>query len=207
LLAVLRARAYQYMTPVQAAIIGALITFCGSALAAVINLLRERSDRRRWERELQLEEKRIDHERNRWAIELTRERELELFRQRILAYPSLMDALEPLGEQGEKQITEVELDALAEKLNSFGYGAAGLYMLPDTRRTLFILRDRCRSRADGKTSIEEIRRVRTDLIERMRRDLNLESIWRDLDSLLEHNRRTARSHADAKGGSLRDAAP
>ena len=46
----------------QAAVIGALFTFFGALLTILMNFYRERSEREKWRRTLELEERKIKHE-------------------------------------------------------------------------------------------------------------------------------------------------
>lgn len=88
------------------------------------------------------------------------------------------------------QLTESQALELADRLNQWAYGEPGLYMLPDTRTAMFVLRDRLVRFARKRITAEELLRgPRTDLVELMRRDLNHDwSEWREFKPLIELNR-------------------
>lgn len=164
---------------VQVAMIGGLFALFATVLTILTNRYQE-----------QLERRRVRHEENRWALELNNARELELHRMRLRTYPEVFAVLGRLSDYNIRQLSEEELLAAAAQLNGWGYGEAGLCMLPDTRTALLILRDRVLQLARKTMSYEEfLRGPRTDLVELMRRDLNHDwSEWRDLKPLIELNR-------------------
>jgi hypothetical protein len=137
-----------------------------------------------------VEERRVRHEEIRWALDLNNQREIELHKMRLQSYPEVFAALGRLSDYNIRQLDEQALLDLAERLNACGYGEAGLCMLPDTRTTLFIVRDRVLQLARKTLSYEEfLRGPRTDLVELMRRDLNHDwSQWREYKPLIELNR-------------------
>jgi hypothetical protein len=120
-------------TTLKIALIGALFTFFAALLTALMNFYKERFEKEKWRRTMQLEEQRFNHEKNRWALELTNLREMELFKQRFQEYPALFGALAAVSSHNLKGFTPEKSLELANKLNELGYGKAGLCMLPDTR--------------------------------------------------------------------------
>lgn len=183
---------------IQAAIIGALFTFFGALLTTLINYYRERSERERWRRTFELEEQRARHEEIKWALDLNNQREIELHKMRLRTYPEVFAALGRLSQHTIDQLTEGQIRELADRFNEWGYGEAGLCMLPDTRDAIFVLRRSLVKFADKKISPEELMAgPRTDLIELMRRDSNHDwSRWRGFKTLTEVNRERVRKMLD-----------
>lgn len=176
------------------------LAFAASITAAVLTLLRDRSERLRHRLQLQLDRRRFRQERRRWRVEFTRDREQALFQERLRSYPQLLVALGALGEQRARRISLRRLRQLADELNRLGYGPAALAMLPDTRRALFVLRDRCRKLKPDSPEFEGLLAARTDLIELLRRDLNHSSIWRQTDHLLEKDQRILLARRGKRAG-------
>ena len=174
----------------KVALIGALFTFFAALLTALVNFYKERFEKEKWRRTMELEEQRFNHEKNRWALELTNLREMELFKQRFHEYPELFALLATLSSHNLQGFKPEKALTLADKLNGLGYGKVGLCMLPDTREAIFILRDYLKAFAATRlTDAEMMISPRTDLIELMRRDLSHDrSRWRDYKSLIEINR-------------------
>lgn len=166
-------------------LIGAVTTISAAILTAVVHFFRERSEREKWKRTLELEERRIVHEENRWALELNHHRELELFKMRLKTYPEIFAALEQISHYHQDEITDEIVRALADKLNNWGYSDAGLCMLADTRKALFSMRKNLVKFLRNEMDKEEIMHgARQDLIELMRRDLNHSwSLYREFDPL------------------------
>jgi hypothetical protein len=174
---------------IQVALIGALFTFFAALLTTLVSVYRERFEKLKWTRTFDLEERRFNHEKNQWALELTNLREMELFKQRLQEYPELFTDLGALSSHNLGALTPGKALTLADKLNEFGYGKAGLCMLPDTRQAVLILRNSLKA-FDAGQNIETIKDPRTNLLELMRRDLSHNrSIWRDYESLLDVNRK------------------
>jgi hypothetical protein len=140
-------------------------------LAAVISYYRERSEQAKWHRTLDLEERRIRHEENKWVLELNNQRELELHKMRLRTYPEVFAALGLLSHYHIAELTADRALQLADRLNQWGYGEQGLCMLPDTRDALLVLREYLEALAQGHVGVNDIMAgPRTDLIELMRRD-------------------------------------
>lgn len=133
-----------------------------------------------------LEAQRIDHERQRWLLELHSKFEDKLYNLRLKGYVPILASLELLSHYRIHDSTSEQLRDLASKMNSWGYGPAGLCMSGATRDSLFALRFKLIDYIDGKIDAETLMaESRTDLIELMRRDLNHStSTWRNLPSLL-----------------------
>jgi hypothetical protein len=197
---------------IQVALIGALFTFFAGLLTAIVSLYRERLEKQKWARTIALDEQRFNHEKNGWALELTNLREMELFKQRLQEYPELFADLAALSSHRLGDLTPGKALALADKLNEYAYGQAGLCMLPDTRQAITILRNSLKgfgAGQDQKTKskpwppeIEAIMRPRTDLLELMRRDLGHGgSIWRDCKPLIELNSELVRAVNEKLAGS------
>ena len=53
---------------IDIALTGALLTFFASVFATLVNYFRERSEKQKWKRTLDIEERRIKHEENRWVV-------------------------------------------------------------------------------------------------------------------------------------------
>lgn len=174
----------------QAAIIGALFTFFGALLTILMNFYRERSEREKWRRTLELEERKIKHEENKWTLELNNQRELELMKSRLSSYPEVFASLGKLSHHNIKSLSRENILELSDKFNSYGYGLSGLCMLPDTRDAAFVLRDYLKLFADKRVNDYDVMGgPRTDLIELMRRDLSHDrSVWRDYKPLIQINR-------------------
>lgn len=66
----------------QIALLGTLFTFFLALITALVNFFRERSERERWRRTLELEEQRLKHEENKWALDLYMQREFEISQKR-----------------------------------------------------------------------------------------------------------------------------
>ena len=174
---------------VQVALIGALFTFFASLIAYLVNAFHERSEKEKWQRTLELEERRIKHEENKWALELNNQRELELHKMRLRTYPEIFAALEQISHYHQDKLTDKVVKDIAGKLNQWGYSEAGLCMLPDTREALFELRRNLDKFLQKEMTKEEIMHgARQDLIERMRRDLSHNwSLFRKLKTLTDEN--------------------
>jgi hypothetical protein len=180
---------------VQIAILGTLFTFFAALLATLVNFYHERSEREKGRRMLELEERRIRHEENKWALELNNWREMELYKMRLRTYPEIFSSLERLSMEHLPHLSENEVIELVDKLNKWGYGEAGLCMVGDTRDAIWVLRDFLKLFVQKKVSDIEIRGgPRTDLIELMRRDLSHDpSKWRDYKPLIAINRERIRA--------------
>lgn len=174
---------------VQVALVGAILTFFAGLIAAIVNFFHERSEKEKWQRTLEIEERRIKHEENKWALELNNQRESELHKMRLRSYPEIFAALELLSHYHQNEINEGTVTALATKLNRWGYDEAGLCMLPDTREAIFALRRHLEKYLRKEINAEEVMHgPRTDLIELMRRDLNHNwSVWRQFKTLTDDN--------------------
>lgn len=171
------------------ALTGALLTFFASAFATLVNYFRERSEKQKWKRTLDIEERRIKHEENRWSLELNSQREMELYKIRLRTYPEVFALLEKLSHYHIEQFDEKYLKDIAEQLNRFGYGDVGLCMLADTHETVFDLRRHIEKYLRQEITVKELLRgPRNDLIELMRRDLNHSwSVWQDIKPLMDIN--------------------
>lgn len=196
---------------VQVALIGTAFTLFAAILTTIVNFFRERSEREKWQRTLEferlkwertvelerekwkrtveLEERRIKHEENKWILELNSQRELELHKMRFRTYPEIFAALEQLSHYRIDSLNESEIQEFMDKVNLWGYGEAGLCMLPDTRDAVFNLRFNLKQYLDKKISARDLMRgARTDLIELMRRDLSHNwSTWRQFETLTGQN--------------------
>ncbi len=177
---------------IQIALISAVLTFFAAVLATIVNFYRERSENLRWQRTLQLEERRVKQEENKWLLELNSQREMELHKIRINTYPELFTTLSELSRHNVHKLTEDRMLELADKINKYGYGDAGLCMLTDTREAIFALRRSLVKLADKEIDIEEIigpNGTCTKLVELMRRDLSHNwSLFVEFKSLTELNR-------------------
>jgi predicted component of type VI protein secretion system len=83
---------------IQAAIISAIVAFFAALLTALVSYFRERSEREKWKRTLELEERRIKNEEYRRTLELNNLREIELHKVRLRTYPEVFSALTKLSE-------------------------------------------------------------------------------------------------------------
>jgi hypothetical protein len=181
---------------VQAAIISAIVAFFAALLTALVSYFRERSEKEKWRRTLELEERRVKNEEYKWTLELNNQREIEVHKVRLRAYPEVFGALTKLSSYNLGQFDEKLAQELADKFTEWGYGEAGLCMLPDTRDALFALRQILIGFLDKNISKEEAihllsgtQSIRIDLIELMRRDFNHEwSQWRNIKPLIDMNR-------------------
>jgi hypothetical protein len=174
---------------VQVALIGALFTFFAGLLATIVNFFHERSEKEKWKRTLELEERRLRYEENKWALELNSQREQELHKLRLKTYPEIFAALEIISHHHQDKLTDDVVRELADKLNGWGYAEAGLCMLSDTRKSLFDVVDKLRAFLRKEITSEDLRHgARQDLIERMRRDLSHNwSLYRNLQTLTDKN--------------------
>lgn len=174
---------------IDIALTGALLTFFASVFATLVNYFRERSEKQKWKRTLDIEERRIKHEENRWSLELNSQREMELYKVRLRTYPEVFALLERLSHYHIEQFDEKYLKGIADRLNEFGYGDVGLCMLADTHETVFDLRRHIEKYLRQEIDIKELLRgPRNNLIELMRRDLNHSwSVWQDIKPLMNIN--------------------
>jgi hypothetical protein len=124
---------------------------------------------------------------------------------RLRAYPPVFADLKKLSHFPDRLYSRDDLMSLTEDVNSWGYGEAGLVMLPDTREAVFKMRDELRQLAGSASEptklTEEFRkRTRTDVAELMKRDLGLpESKWRpDLPLLLSRIKKIVDSSRSSK---------
>jgi hypothetical protein len=174
---------------VQVALIGALFTFFAGLLATIVNFFHERSEKEKWKRTLELEERRLKHEEHKWVLELNSQRELELHKMRLKTYPEIFAALEKISHYHQDKLTDKVIKELADKLNSWGYSEAGLCMLSDTRQSLFDMRSNLEKFLRKEMTKEQIMHgARQNLIEGMRRDLSHNwSLYRKLKTLTDEN--------------------
>ena len=174
---------------IDIALTGALLTFFASVFATLVNYFRERSEKQKWKRTLDIEERRIKHEENRWSLELNSQREMELYKVRLRTYPEVFALLEKLSHYHIEQFDEKYLKDIADQLNKFGYGDVGLCMLADTHETVFDLRRHIEKYLRQEINVKELLRgPRNNLIELMRRDLNHGwSVWQDIKPLMDIN--------------------
>jgi hypothetical protein len=181
-------------TTIETAIIGTMVTFFAAFLTTVVSFFRERSEKEKWKRTLELEERRLKHEENRWVLELNNQREMELHKMRLQTYPEVFAALGQLSSYNIDQRNESQLMELADRFNQWGYGEAGLCMLPDTREAVFLLRDSIVKLAKNEVNpFHVVNSTRVDVIELMRRDLNHDwSLWRQFKPLIDVNRERIR---------------
>ncbi|MBI1311923.1 hypothetical protein GC176_11575 [bacterium] len=163
-------------TAITVALVGGAYALFGAVLGAMVNHYRAG-----------LEERRIDHERQKWILELHAKFEFELHALRINDYPAIFAEMERLSHFRIDAEDAASIRQLAEQLNHWGYGRSGLIMSEQARLALFKLRHKLIEFADGKIKREALMSgERTDLIEWLRRDLNhSESAWRSYPSLLE----------------------
>lgn len=161
------------------ALIGATATVVVALLGFLFNMLSKK-----------VEDRRIHHEENRWIVELSSARELELLKARLDTYPEIYKDLAALSSHNIRSIDAQKVLMLADKFNSYGYGKAGLCMLPETRELIFKLRDDCKKFSEGEITDHQLRAgSRSELIEGLRRDLGHgKSYWSDLIPLLVVNR-------------------
>ena len=101
---------------IDIALTGALLTFFASAFATLVNYFRERSEKQKWKRTLDIEERRIKHEENRWSLELNSQREMELYKIRLRTYPEVFALLEKLSHYHIEQFDEKYLKDIADQL-------------------------------------------------------------------------------------------
>ena len=162
-------------TAIIVALVGGAYALMGAVLGAVVNYHRSK-----------LEARRIDHERQRWLLELHAKFEDKLHDLRVKEYPPMLADLELLSHYRIQGVEPEQLRELASKLNTWGYSLGGLCMSGATRDALFALRFKLTDFIDGKIDPESFMAgPRTDLIELMRPDLNHStSTWRNLPSLL-----------------------
>ena len=72
-------------------VITASVTVVVAVFTFIYNLLHERAENKRFQRQLELEERRSNFDRNRLAIELYNQREIRLFEARLENYPILYE--------------------------------------------------------------------------------------------------------------------
>ena len=136
--------------------------------------------------------RRARHEEVRWILELQSELEKRLHARRVRTYPEVFRWLQKLSHHSDDTLDSASLETLATELNDIGYSEAALYMLPETRATLFALRDELLelARADDNFTqrLEKMRAGnRTRLTEMLRRDVNhTRSEWGEYRPLLDH---------------------
>jgi hypothetical protein len=160
------------------AIVGGTVALVGVSVTAIVTYHRSK-----------LEANRIQHEKQKWLLELHAEFEKRLHEIRLQEYPAILAELERLSHLRIASETPESLRELAGKLNAWGYSKAGMCMSSQTRDALFKLRYKLTELASMKLSDKEredlMQGMRTDLIEWLRRDVNHSaSIWRNLPSLL-----------------------
>jgi hypothetical protein len=138
-----------------------------------------------------IELRRTRHEEIRWILDLQSDLEKRLHEGRARTYPRVFEWLRKLSHHPSETLTSTTLTSLAAELNEIGYSEAALYMLPETRATLFALRVELSSLANGGDNfpqrIEAMRAGnRTKLTEMLRRDLNhTRSEWGNYRPLLD----------------------
>lgn len=167
----------------------AVVSTILSITATWLNFLKTRLEREKWK-----------HEKESWKINLISQVDLDLFKKRLESYPLIMQTLSPLSDYMLDQIPRSTLKKVATELHRAAYGEPGLFMDSDTRKEIVKLRDLCQrfaaapDRGDRSRLRRELLRRRTDVIERLRRDLGHRSIWRpDLEEFLSLSDEKARS--------------
>jgi hypothetical protein len=171
----------------ETAILVAIITLMGTVIVTMVNYHRSK-----------LEKRRIDHEREKWLLELHAVLEKRLHEIRLEEYPQIFAEMERLSHFRISAETPESLHELAGKLNKWGYGRSGLCMSGPTRDALFALRFKLIEFAEGKIEADKFMAgPRTDFVEWMRRDLNHSvSTWRNLPSLLSEIQDAVERHRD-----------
>ena len=168
----------------------AVVSTILSITATWLNFLKTRLEREKWK-----------HEKESWKINLISQVDLDLLKKRLESYPLIMQTLSPLSDYMLDQSPRNALRAVATELHAAAYGEPGLFMDSDTRKEIVKLRDLCQrytstpARSGARPRLRrELLRRRTDVIERLRRDLGHRSIWRpDLEEFLSLSDEKARS--------------
>lgn len=174
---------------IQTALIGAIVTTCISIITIIFNFYKERAEKEKWKRTLELEERKITHDENKWAFELIINREIKLFEKRIETYPKLFLLLNIFSKTKLKNVQKSEIVELINKLDGHVYGEIGLYMLSDTRDALVKFRNDCLKCLDGQLEFKYMRfGTRTELLELMRRDLSHDLRFHNFKSLIRIER-------------------
>ena len=135
--------------------------------------------------------RRTRHEEIRWILDLQSELEKRLHEGRARTYPEVFAWLRKLSHHPSEILDSATLETLVTELNEIGYSEAAIYMLPETRATLFALRTELSALANGGDNfIQRLEKMRaedrTRLTEMLRRDLNhTRSEWGDYRPLLD----------------------
>jgi hypothetical protein len=141
--------------PMDTAVVVGAYALLGAVLAAIVNYHRSI-----------LEKRRIQHEKQKWLLDLHSQMEQRLHEIRLDLYPEILAELERLSHFRIQDETPTSLRELAAKLNAWGYGKSGLCMSRGTRDALFKLRFKLIDNIDGNVTPEELMRgPRTDVIE------------------------------------------
>ena len=174
---------------IQTALISAVVTFCISLITILFNFYRERFEKEKWKRTIELEERKIIHDENKWAFELIINREIKLFEQRIEKYPKLFSLLNIFSKTRLSVVKNSDIEKLINQLDNHIYGEIGLCMLSDTRDSLIKFRNDCLKCLDGKIELKDMRYgSRTELLELIRRDLSHDLRFHDYKSLINVER-------------------
>lgn len=181
-------------------LIGVLATFLAAIIAAAAALTSAYLTYQGNHYRSELEKIRIEHEKQKWLLELHAQLESRLHEIRLRVYPEILAELERLSHFRVDAETWDSLRELAEKINRWGYGETGLCMSDGTRIALFKLRYELSDYINRQKRPDEalMRGIRTDVAEWLRRDVNHSvSTWRSLPTLLsEIQKAVERSDGD-----------
>ncbi len=115
-------------------------------------------------------------ERKKLIIDLEKAYRVELYKKRLDTYSSVWEVLGELSEQAVEPLNPTKAVQVARQLNDWLYSVGGLYADKEARRALLDVRNECLDLQNGNTSMEEIRALRDEAMDYLRRDLELEGL-------------------------------
>jgi len=152
-------------------IIAASVTFIVAVITLLYNLLHERAENKRFQRQLEIEERRAKLDKSKLAIELYNQREIRLFEARLENYPTLYERLMPLASRDIDQITPEQVLEIEGQLKIIAYTSVSSCISANTLEALTELRNTLAQYAHGEIQLNEIKGKRISLFQAMHRDL------------------------------------
>ncbi len=147
------------------------VTLTGALLTLLYSVLRDRYERKRHSRQIELDERRAKLEEAKLALELYNLREAKIFEARLETYRDVFVALMPLAKREIKSLTPEQALAIEQNLKEVFYYKVSHCMSTDSIEKLTKLRDALLEFADGNLTTDDILKARLELLQSLHRDL------------------------------------
>lgn len=152
-------------------VITASVTFVVAVFTLIYNLLHERAENKRFQRQLEIEEHRSNFDKNRLAIELYNQREIRLFDARLENYPLLYEQLMYLASRDINALKPEQVIKLEKKLKEIAYTKVSSCISATSLEALTNLRNVLAQYAKGEALVSDVTEKRIALFQSMHRDL------------------------------------